>query len=140
MVICSNMKCKNIDDIEGDFCPDCGSETVESDSTLIFAKQNFPTELSVSSSKFSSFKADPNSPRAKSEQKENDKLLYYDSMQNGEIQNKIKEDMKNLDGHEGGSKWMRIGTLLTLNPTDQIDRCSLKHLLIRTKFLFVKMN
>jgi len=43
-LICSNMKCKNIEDIEGKYCPECGSEIVERDSNLIFAKLNCPSE------------------------------------------------------------------------------------------------
>ncbi len=144
-MICSNMKCSYTNDVEGEFCPECGSKTSEYDSNLIFAKQNCPVEKteSTNKTKYVSFKSNPNSPQKKKERKQeaeiNQKLLFNDSMDDNEIQYTIKKDMLNLNGHEAGTKWMRIGTLLSFNATQQMIGAGFKAIIDQNKIL-IKQN
>lgn len=137
--ICSNMKCKYSNNVDGDFCPECGSKTVESDSNLIFAKQNYqnePIESKNKTTKYVSFKSAVKTPKMidrEIEQKQ--KLLYYDSMTDIEIQNRINQDMINLTGHEAGTKWMRIGTILSFNATQQMIGAGFKALIDQNKVI-----
>jgi hypothetical protein len=43
--------------------------------------------------------------------------------------------MHNLASHEAGTKWMRIGTLLTLNVTDQMIGAGFKAIIDQNKIL-----
>lgn len=139
MGICSNMKCSYTTDIEGDFCPECGSETVENNSNLIFAKQNYqsePVESKNKPTKYVSFKPGVKTPQMiEREIEEKQNLLYHDSMTDIEIQNRINQDMINLTGHEAGTKWMRIGTLLSFNATQQMIGAGFKAIIDQNKVI-----
>lgn len=47
--------------------------------------------------------------------------------------------MSNLAMHEAGTKWMRAGTLLTFNPTQQMIGAGFKALMDQNKIL-IKQN
>ncbi|MEJ8542125.1 hypothetical protein U2150_01275 [Methanothermobacter wolfeii] len=47
--------------------------------------------------------------------------------------------MENLANQEAGTKWMRIGTLLTFNPTEQIIGAGFKALIDQNK-LIIRQN
>lgn len=47
----------------------------------------------------------------------------------------IIEDMFNLAEHEAGTKWMRIGTMLSLNSTEQMIGAGFKALIDQNKIL-----
>ena len=56
-------------------------------------------------------------------------------MSDEKIKQKIVEDMNNLRMHEAGTSWMRLGTLLTLNPTDQMLGAGLKAIIDQNKIM-----
>jgi hypothetical protein len=62
-------------------------------------------------------------------------LLITENMTDEEIRRRIYEDMVNLAGHEAGTGWMRLGTLLSGNSTDQILGAGLKALIDQNKIL-----
>jgi hypothetical protein len=47
------------------------------------------------------------------------------------IEAEIMKDMINLAMHEAGTKWMRTGTLLSMNATNQMLGAGFKALIIR---------
>jgi len=63
------------------------------------------------------------------------KLLVSDQMTDEEIRKKIFEDMLNLAMHEAGTGWMRMGTLLSGNPTDQMLGAGFKALIDQNKIM-----
>ena len=79
---------------------------------------------------------DPTGKSLESAPKDNDaELLISDQMTDEEIKKQIIEDMLNLKMHETGTSWMRLGTLLTLNPTDQMLGAGLKALIDQNKII-----
>jgi DNA-directed RNA polymerase subunit RPC12/RpoP len=62
-------------------------------------------------------------------------LLFGDELTNDEIKERILQDMRNLQSHEAGSGWMRLGTLLNGNSTDQILGAGLKALIDQNKII-----
>ncbi len=62
-------------------------------------------------------------------------LLISDEMSDEEVKKKIVEDMTNLRSHEAGTKWMYIGSILTLNSTDQILASGLKAIIDQNKIM-----
>ena len=61
------------------------------------------------------------------------KLLFSDKTTDHDIRIKIYEDMRNLAAHEAGTSWMRLGTLLSGNTTDQILGAGLKAIIDQNK-------
>ena len=51
------------------------------------------------------------------------------------FQKKICEDMMNLAMHEAGTGWMRLGTLLSGNSTDQMLGAGFKALIDQNKII-----
>lgn len=68
-----------------------------------------------------------------------DKMLFTYIEETGEIKNSINEDMKNLANHEAGTSWMRMGTLLSLDSTQQMIGAGFKALMDQNKIL-IKQN
>jgi hypothetical protein len=62
-------------------------------------------------------------------------LLISDQMTDEEIKSKIAEDMANLRMHEVGTSWMRLGTLLSLNASDQMMGAGFKALIDQNKII-----
>jgi hypothetical protein len=62
-------------------------------------------------------------------------ILVSDEMTDEAIRQKISQDMMNLAMHEAGTGWMRLGTLLSGNSTDQILGAGLKALIDQNKIL-----
>jgi hypothetical protein len=62
-------------------------------------------------------------------------LLVTDELSDEEIKKRIQEDMVNLASHEAGTGWMRLGTLLSMNSTDQILGAGLKALIDQNKII-----
>ena len=67
------------------------------------------------------------------------RILFYPNQSNEDICTDIEEDMKNLASHEAGTKWMRIGTLVSLDPTQQMIGAGFKALIDQNKIL-IKQN
>jgi hypothetical protein len=63
------------------------------------------------------------------------KILISDSMSDQEIKDMILQDMLNLSMHETGTAWMRLGTLLSLNPTEQMLGAGLKAIIDQNKIM-----
>lgn len=62
-------------------------------------------------------------------------LLVTDDMTDEEIRKRIYEDMMNLAGHETGTSWMRVGTLISGNSTDQMLGAGFKALIDQNKIM-----
>ena len=67
--------------------------------------------------------------------KEAPQLLVSDKMSDEEIKKRIVDDMINLSMHEAGTSWMRLGTLLSGNPSDQILGAGLKAIIDQNKII-----
>jgi hypothetical protein len=62
-------------------------------------------------------------------------ILVSDEMTDETIRKKIIEDMMNLAMHEAGTGWMRLGTLLSGNSTDQMLGAGFKALIDQNKII-----
>jgi len=62
-------------------------------------------------------------------------ILVSDEMSDDEIKKKIMQDMMNLAMHEAGTGWMRLGTLLSGNSTDQMLGAGFKALIDQNKII-----
>lgn len=65
--------------------------------------------------------------------------LFRPSDSEAQIISSIYSDMNNLANHEAGTKWMRIGTLLSFNATQQMIGAGFKALIDQNKIL-IKQN
>jgi hypothetical protein len=62
-------------------------------------------------------------------------LLITPEMSNEDIVNAIYANMLDLAGHEAGTGWMRLGTLLSGNSTDQMLGAGFKALIDQNKII-----
>jgi hypothetical protein len=62
-------------------------------------------------------------------------LLFSEEMADNEIKTLILQDMRNLQSHEAGSGWMRLGTILSGNSTDQMLGAGFKALIDQNKII-----
>jgi len=62
-------------------------------------------------------------------------LLITPDMSNEDITKGIYENMLDLAGHEAGTGWMRLGTLLSGNSTDQMLGAGFKALIDQNKII-----
>ena len=62
-------------------------------------------------------------------------ILVSDEMSDEEIKKRINEDMMNLKMHEAGTAWMRLGSLLSFNSTEQILGAGLKAIIDQNKII-----
>ena len=121
MNYCPNRDCVYDKPIkEGEKCPECGTDAkpfgIREVGDLKTAKKN----------------------RAKIAEKLGKgsvQLLVTDEMTEEEIKKRMQEDMMNLAMHEAGTGWMRLGTLLSGNSTDQILGAGLKALIDQNKII-----
>jgi len=63
------------------------------------------------------------------------KNLFSDDMTDEQVRMLIFEDMSNLAMHEAGTAWMHLGTVLSLNSTDQMLGSGLKALIDQNKII-----
>lgn len=69
------------------------------------------------------------------EKKVLNKKLYDETQSTDKIKESINQDMENLASHEAGTKWMRMGTLVSFDSTQQIIGAGLKALIDQNKIL-----
>lgn len=72
-------------------------------------------------------------------EKAKDNLLFTETTQDDDLKTSIQYDMLNLSAHEAGSGWMRVGTLLSFNPTQQMIGAGFKAIIDQNKIL-IKQN
>lgn len=121
LYMCPNRDCTNDDKLkEGDKCPECGTE----------AKPFGFKDLAA-------LRTDKKKRVRTAEQieKGSAKMLIRDEMTNEEIKKLIQEDMLNLANHEAGTGWMRLGTLISMNSTDQMLGAGFKALIDQNKII-----
>ena len=63
------------------------------------------------------------------------RLLTSDNMTDDEIKKMIHEGMLDLAQHEAGTGWIRLGTLLSGNSTDQMLGAGFKALIDQNKII-----
>ena len=117
VLYCPNVKCPNKKPTRpADKCPECGT-----------IAQKFGITAATQLDKQKEMHK-----KMKSGSKE---ILVSDQMSDEEIKEKMMEDMMNLSMHEAGTGWMRLGTLLSGNSTDQILGAGLKALIDQNKIM-----
>ena len=62
-------------------------------------------------------------------------FLFTPYMDDESISDEIFKDMQNLANQEAGTKWMRIGTLLSFNSTEQMIGAGFKAIIDQNKLL-----
>jgi hypothetical protein len=147
---CPNTKCWwDKKGKKGQFCPECGTELIKlanSNEGLDLARAKFKLKKdpeTISRKEYLRTDEGREEEREfKKEQREIDilnRLLFKADAEDEDIISSIESDMHNLASHEAGTKWMRIGTLLTLNVTDQIIGAGFKAIIDQNKIL-IKQN
>jgi hypothetical protein len=118
---CPNRDCPHDDKMQqGEKCPECGTDA------KAFGIRD-ATELKTTKKKREKITEKIETGSAQ--------LLVTDEMTENEIKKRILEDMINLANHEAGTGWMRLGTLLSGNSTDQILGAGLKALIDQNKII-----
>ena len=114
---CPNANCSNKDVLEPNTsCPKCGAPAEEIDISsfrMLLRRKRYAL-------------------MARAGMKE---ILASDEMSDEVLKAKIHEDMLNLAMHEAGTGWMRFGTLLTLNSTEQMLGAGFKALIDQNKII-----
>ena len=114
---CPNVKCSNKKSMHEDQrCPNCNTPAQKfglSEATILKTKKVQREKIDTGAKE----------------------ILVSDRMSDEEIKEKIIEDMVNLSMHEAGTGWMRLGTLLSGNSTDQILGAGLKAIIDQNKII-----
>ncbi len=112
--LCPNTNCKDLGRYEeGQACPTC-AQTIR--------KLGITETFSVSKAKRQSAGDEA-------------ALLVTADMSDEEIRELAEQDMANLAKHEAGTKWMRVGTLLSGSSTDQMLGAGFKAIIDQNKIL-----
>lgn len=132
--MCPDLDCNNIkqEKKEG-YCPECGSQ---------LKKVGIREAVRLSNDKQK--KTQENNQKLKREEylkteKGLNKLLFSDGIDDNDLRSSIQTDMLNLASHEAGTKWMRVGTLLSFNSTEQMIGAGFKALIDQNKII-IKQN
>jgi len=72
---------------------------------------------------------------AKKEKAPNKAFLIRDDMTDEDLKTQIQKDMINLQSSEAGTGWMRFGTLISGNSTDQMLGAGFKALINQNKII-----
>ncbi len=147
---CPNTKCWwDKKGKKGQYCPECGTELIKpanQNETLDLATAKFKlrTDPETISRKeyLRTEKGRKEQREFKKEQKEIDhlnRLLFKADASDDDIISSIESDMHHLASHEAGTKWMRIGTILTFNVTQQMIGAGFKAIIDQNKIL-IKQN
>lgn len=152
--LCTNIKCNNVKIIKGEFCPECGTKSTkqgfkESTSTIQLKKdyQKDPN-FAISKQTHKAEKKIRDEEKAKqkeakkareNEEKRLARLLFSTRVTDDDLKRSIESDMSNLASHEAGTKWMRVGTLLSFNSTEQMIGAGFKAIIDQNK-IKIKQN
>ena len=135
--MCPNPNCPFDKPItEGGYCPECGTATrdvgfIQTPKLTNLKKQikkgRIPPLTSEESQRFIHGESKEEKTQRKKEEKDRidqEKLdkaqLFNQEMSDEELLNKIYGDMSNLAMQEAGTKWMKIGAMLSFDPTSQM--------------------
>lgn len=113
---CPNVNCDQEKLKEGEICPKCRAPSKEfgwKDVASLLEQKKFQKKIDNGSKE----------------------ILISDVMTEEEIKQKINRDMMNLAMHEAGTGWMRLGTLLSGNSTDQMLGAGFKALIDQNKII-----
>lgn len=130
--ICPNTKCrwKKVG-IEGENCPECGTP---------FKKLGMSEGRGIYKEKQKLLDKDKKAIKAQEQEETRlNQLLFHEAITDDELIRSIESDMNNLAGHEAGTKWMRVGTLLSFNSTEQMIGAGFKAIIDQNKVL-IKQN
>ncbi|GAB6054685.1 hypothetical protein JCM15415_21900 [Methanobacterium movens] len=150
---------------EGKYCPKCGSEYQKfgfrDGTSLLTAKENYKKrvekigdqslieEMGIDKAEEMVEEAENEAKiieekiKRENERKKRDEVLKKGSkeflftpyMDDESISDEIFKDMQNLANQEAGTKWMRIGTLLSFNSTEQMIGAGFKAIIDQNKLL-----
>lgn len=129
---CTNIECswRGVGK-KGESCIECGT---------VFEKVSSKRVREINQAKKKINKAEKKKGKAKqAENKRLNKLLFHDALPDDELIRSIESDMNNLEGHEAGTSWMRLGTLLSFNSTQQMIGAGFKAIIDQNKVL-IKQN
>lgn len=140
--LCPNEDCgyDKKDGKKGEYCPECGSSLekmgMKESNQVIWRKKETP-EMRQEREKIEKQREIQKKQEAKV--KRFRQLLFHDELSDPSLKISIEQDMRNLASHEAGTKWMRVGTLLSFNATEQMIGAGFKALIDQNKIL-IKQN
>ncbi len=125
---CTNIKCswRGVGK-KGESCIECGT---------VFRKVSSKRVREINKAKKKIEKAEKKEGKAKqAENKRLNNLLFHEALPDDELIRSIESDMNNLEAHEAGTAWMRVGTLLSFNSTEQMIGAGFKAIIDQNKIL-----
>lgn len=140
--LCPNEDCRydKTDGKIGQYCPECGTELENIGASKIYELLWRKKETPEMRKEREEIKKKMGDPKKQIEYVEKSScLLFYDELSDPSLKISIQQDMKNLASHEAGTKWMRIGTLLSFNSTEQMIGAGFKAVIDQNKIL-IKQN
>ena len=143
---CPNTKCwwDKTSGKKGETCPECGTPLkkvgVREGSKISIEKKKDPEIKKMIDENKKRMDEDKKAKKAQErEESRLNQLLFHEAITDDELIKSIKSDMNNLAGHEAGTKWMRVGTLLSFNSTEQMIGAGFKSIIDQNKVL-IKQN
>jgi hypothetical protein len=142
---CPNTECwwdKNTGK-KGEHCPECGTELKKvgfREGAKIISEKNKLKDNPETYNRKQAYKEEQKAIKAlEKEEKRLARLLFSTKVSDKGLVDSIELDMDNLAGHEAGTKWMRVGTLLSFNSTEQMIGAGFKAIIDQNKIL-IKQN
>jgi uncharacterized Zn finger protein (UPF0148 family) len=131
----------------GETCPECGTSLkkvgVREGSKISIEKNKLKKDPEIKKRIDENKKRmDEDKKARKAQEREESRLnqlLFHEAITDDELIRSIESDMNNLAGHEAGTKWMRVGTLLSFNSTEQMIGAGFKAIIDQNKVL-IKQN
>ncbi|WJI09149.1 hypothetical protein FGU46_03110 [Methanobacterium sp. CWC-01] len=144
-----NYRCPNLDcpwnevESEEGFCPECGSELkkvgIREGAKILGEKKKHPDAKAAKArvkeaKKMEKAKLMEEKDKIEAEKQIQKRVIDPDQTDD-QIKDNIMSSLDDLAGHEAGTKWMRIGTLLSFNSTEQMIGAGFKAIIDQNKIL-----
>ncbi|MCE5214220.1 MAG: hypothetical protein LLF83_05820 [Methanobacterium sp.] len=146
---CPNTECwwNEVTGKKGDICPECGTPLEKfgfRDGSKLSAEKSKLAQDPELRQKVEERKKEIKAAKMEAEvrvkeEKRVNNLLFHSSRDDEDLIKSIESDMSNLAMHEAGTKWMRAGTLLSFDATQQMIGAGFKAIIDQNKIL-IKQN
>lgn len=141
---CTNLDCPwNQAESKEGFCPECGSELKKvgiREGAKIMGEKNKHPDVKAAKVRANEAKKLEKAKHEKEKakigaEKQIQKRVIDPNQTDDQIKDNIMRSLDDLAGHEAGTKWMRIGTLLSFNSTEQMIGAGFKAIIDQNKIL-----
>lgn len=128
---------------KGEYCPECGLELIPTgirDGAKLLNKKQQLEFYKERKKEAKMMKKEKKLKEQEENAKQNEekkilKAVLHPNQTDEDIKKNIMIDLQNLQSHEAGTKWMRIGTLLSFNSTEQMIGAGFKAIIDQNKVI-----